>query len=75
MLGVKDVKSNQQLIKELQETIVKAIPSPVISPDIITLSTEIEVVLTNKKSFKSTLKLAPIAPLSSILPFLENVCS
>ena len=75
MLGVKSVKSNQQLIKELQETIVSSIPSPVVSAEIVSLSTEIEVVLSNKKNFKSTIKLAPIAPLSSILPFLENVCS
>lgn len=75
MLGIKSVKNNQQLIKELQDTIVSSIPNPVVSAQIISLSTEIQVILPNKKNFKSTIKLAPIAPLSSILPFLENVCS
>lgn len=75
MLGVSDGKSNAQIIKELQETIVSSMPSPVVSPEIISLSTPIEVVLPNKKSFKSTISLAPIAPFSSILPFLENICS
>lgn len=70
MLGMGEVKSHLQIIKELQETIVSSLPSPVVSPEIITLSTPIEVVLPNKKSFKSTIKLAPIAPFSSILPFL-----
>ena len=70
MLGFKEVKSNQQLIKELQETILSSIPNPVVSAEIISLSTEIEVILPNKKAFKSTIKLAPIAPLTSILPFL-----
>lgn len=32
MLGIKEVKSHSQLIQELQETIINALPSPVISP-------------------------------------------
>ena len=75
MLGLAGAKNNQQLREELQMTILSAIPNPVVSPEIITQSTEIEVLLPNKKTFRSTIKLAPIAPLSSILPFLENVCS
>ena len=75
LLGSVDIKNNEQIIKELQAIIITSLPSPVISPEIITLSTEIEVALPNKKLFKSTIKVAPIAPLSSILPFLENVCS
>jgi hypothetical protein len=59
----------------LHETIINALPNPVVSPEIISISTPIEVILPNKKTFKSTIKLAPIAPFSSILPFLENVCS
>ena len=31
MLGIKSVKNNQQLIKELQDTIVSSIPNPVVS--------------------------------------------
>lgn len=75
MLGLAGAKNNQQLREELQSTILGAIPSPVVSPEIITQSTDIEVLLPNKKTFRSTLKLAPIAPLTSILPFLENLCS
>jgi hypothetical protein len=75
MLGIKEVKSYSQIIQELQEIIINALPSPIVSPEIISLSTAIEVILPNKKTFKSTIKVAPIAPFSSILPFLENVCS
>ena len=69
------VKNNQQIIKQLQETIISSLPSPVISPEIINLSTQIEVALPNGKSFKSSLRIAPIASFSVILPFLKNVSS
>ena len=75
LLGLPGIRNNNDIIRELQTTIITSLPSPVVSPQIINLSTEIEVILPNKKTFKSTLKIAPIAPLSSILPFLETVCS
>ena len=75
LLGAGKARENQQIIKELQGTLLAALPNPVVAPDIISLSTRIEVLLPNKKTFKSSISLAPMAPLACILPFLENVCS
>ena len=49
--------------------------SPVVSPDLIALATEVEVVLPNKKTMRTTMRVSPIAPFSAILPFVENICS
>lgn len=74
-MGAALVRTNAQLIKELQTTILSSLSSPVVSPDIIALSTEVEVVLPNKKSMRTTMRVSPIAPFSAILPFIENICS
>lgn len=39
LLGSSEIKNNLQIIKELQLTIINSLPSPVISPEIINLST------------------------------------
>lgn len=39
LLGSSEIKNNHQIIKELQLTIINSLPSPVISPEIINLST------------------------------------
>lgn len=74
-MGIEGVRNNQQLIQELQKTVLDSLPSPIISPELISLNTHIEVVLPGKKTNKSTMKLSPISPLSSILPYLQNICS
>lgn len=74
-MGAEKVRTNAELVKELQTTILGSMGSPVVSPDLIALATEVEVVLPNKKTMRTTMRVSPIAPFSAILPFVENICS
>jgi hypothetical protein len=39
LLGSMEIKNNLLIIKELQSTIINSIPNPIISPEIINVST------------------------------------
>ena len=63
MLGIKNIRNNDEIIKDLQVHLLNHFPSPVISPDLLELSTSLHVLLPGNKWNKNIIKISPMSTL------------
>lgn len=70
LMGISTVNTNSQLVESLHKLILNNLPSPIISPELITHSTTIEVLLPGSKVHRSKLQLSALSPFAVILPHL-----
>lgn len=75
LLGAVRVRDHGMIIKGIQDTILGSLPSPIISPDTIEKSTNIEILLPGNKIHKNILKLSPMSTFETLLPYVEKLCS